>query len=225
MLKQSLIQWCKKLKNNNISVTVFQDSLSPIKPDAIFPNNWFATFPNKTIFTFPMEAESRRAERQESILQMLQKNYGYQINRELEQFEAEGEFLEGTGSLIFHHESKTGFAAISSRTNPEVIRAFEKLSGYKVHTFHAHNNSGTPFYHTNVMMSIGKDFVSICFDVIPEEEHDFLKKIFAECGLSILFLEKEQVLKNFLGNTLEVTTLDAQRTLLFSSSAKTRAQR
>ena len=64
-----------KLKEHKINVTVFQDSELPVKPDAIFPNNWLATMPDGQLIIFPMEAANRRIESSESIIQFFKENY------------------------------------------------------------------------------------------------------------------------------------------------------
>lgn len=40
------------LRSADISVTVLQDSASPVKPDAVFPNNWFSSHADGTLVLY-----------------------------------------------------------------------------------------------------------------------------------------------------------------------------
>ena len=60
-----------KLKTVGVRVKVFEDRLSPICPDAIFPNNWFSTHDDGTVILYPMLAKSRRLERRSDIVDFL----------------------------------------------------------------------------------------------------------------------------------------------------------
>ena len=49
---QNLIGLLKRSTKKNIEVLVIQDTPSPPKPDAVFPNNWFCTLSDGTIAVF-----------------------------------------------------------------------------------------------------------------------------------------------------------------------------
>jgi len=68
----------EQLRSHGVHVDVFDDTPSPIKPDAIFPNNWFSTHADGTIILYPMLAENRRLERNEDLGYM---NFGPRIFR------------------------------------------------------------------------------------------------------------------------------------------------
>lgn len=42
------------LRSKNIQVIVIEDTAEPVKPDAIFPNNWFSTHQNGMILRYPL---------------------------------------------------------------------------------------------------------------------------------------------------------------------------
>ena len=63
------------LKSHGIDVVVINDTSEPVKPDAIFPNNWISTSPSGVIYVFPMFASNRRPEKRDDILQWLSKEY------------------------------------------------------------------------------------------------------------------------------------------------------
>ena len=58
-----------------VKVHVFDDTLAPEKPDAVFPNNWFSTHHDGRIALYPMYMPSRRAERRHDIIASLQQHY------------------------------------------------------------------------------------------------------------------------------------------------------
>jgi hypothetical protein len=49
-----------KLRGSGINVIVVQDSEVPVKPDAIFPNNWFTAGKDGKVIIFPMKPANRR---------------------------------------------------------------------------------------------------------------------------------------------------------------------
>ena len=59
------------IRNAGIQVLVYDDSRQPVKPDAVFPNNWITTHADGSLITYPMLAPSRRTERREDIIQDL----------------------------------------------------------------------------------------------------------------------------------------------------------
>src|SRR6056297_3306932 len=55
----------EKLRAAGVRVTVFEDAPNPVKPDAVFPNNWISFHQDGTIVLYPMYSPLRRAERDE----------------------------------------------------------------------------------------------------------------------------------------------------------------
>ena len=51
------------LRKHDINVVVVDDTPSPVKPSAIFPNNWLSTSPEGIVSVFPMYAPNRRQEK------------------------------------------------------------------------------------------------------------------------------------------------------------------
>lgn len=204
------------LKVAEIEVLEFEDL--PETPDAVFPNNWFSTFPNKQLLSYPMFSAIRRQERRSEILDYLKKEFDYQINSELEKLEEENIFLEGTGSLVLDHQAKLAFAAISPRTSPEALTAFQQLTNYQVIDFTAVGPAGEPIYHTNVMMCVAEDFAIVGFDTIFEEDHAKIRA--ALKGKTIIELSNEQVYQHFAGNMLALQNEKGERFLVMSAAAK-----
>ena len=95
---------------------------------------------------------------------------------DLRKFENEGLFLEGTGSIVFDHLHRKAYASLSSRTNIKLLRQISKSLDYDLVTFEAFDQSGTPIYHTNVMMWIGTTVGAICTEAI-RDSYDRVKLI------------------------------------------------
>ena len=216
------------LKWAGVEVLVFDDSEVPETPDAIFPNNWFATHPNGPLLTFPLESPTRRGERRDDILEMLQKDYGYTLDRALEAGEGEEHFLEGTGSLVLDHQNKIAYAALSSRTHEASLQRYAKLSGYQPVAFSATGSQGEPIYHTNVILCLGPDFALIGADTIDKADKKRVLDRLKKTGKTVLKLTNEQVYRHFAGNMLCLASKSGQRLLVMSKAANlslTAAQR
>src|SRR5690606_13621334 len=105
------------LNDHGIQVLVFDDTDSPKKPDAVFPNNWITTHQDGVILSYPMFSPIRRKERRSDIIQKLTERFAVEKDYTFEHYEEEGLFLEGTGSLILDRENRIVYACLSPRTN------------------------------------------------------------------------------------------------------------
>jgi hypothetical protein len=222
ILAQALIEFdgaVDLMRNHGIDVYVVEDSLIPTKPDAIFPNNWISFHENKTLVLYPMEAMNRRCERRLEVVLQIQQEFNYTNVIDLSHFELQGKFLEGTGSIVFDHQSKVAFAVISSRTNEDVLKELCQRIGYKPFVFRAFDSNGHPVYHTNVVMCMGDDFVVICLKAIADEESraDLLKE-FAQLGKEVLEISLEQM-NRFAGNMLLLKDRHGKNKLVLSETA------
>src|SRR5580765_6714821 len=63
------------LRRNGINILVIDDTPTPVKPSAVFPNNWFSTSPEGIVSVFPMYAPNRRPEKRDDILKMLAEKF------------------------------------------------------------------------------------------------------------------------------------------------------
>lgn len=205
---------------HHIPHVVEDDTILPKKPDAIFPNNWISTHEDGVIVLYPMEAENRRVERREDIVERLKEYYGYTKVIDLSAHESEGVYLEGTGSLVFDRHRKHAYICESSRSNVDLARELCGKLGYELFAFDATDSNGLPIYHTNVMMNIGRDYVVWAADLVRNEKvRVALSHHFDQLGLEQILLTEDQV-KAFAGNMLEVKSSDDQTCLLLSSSAR-----
>ncbi len=207
------------LRKKKIEVLVVEDTPLPVKPDAIFPNNWFCTLEDGTIGVFPMYAANRRIEKRDDLLNMLAENYRIRDVEDWSEYEAEHFFLEGTGSMIMDHDYKIIYACISPRTNNVVLEKFANAHGYKAMMFHSKDETGTDVYHTNVIMHLGQDYAVICMDSIPSEtERIAVSQLLISTGHEIVPISFEQV-RHYAGNMLQVKNIRGEKFTILSRSA------
>lgn len=207
------------LRNNDINVLVIQDSEEPPKPDAIFPNNWLSTTADGKVYVFPLYAPSRRAEKRDEILQQLATHFVVTDVQDWSEYEAEGRFLEGTGSMVMDHNNKLIYAAISERTNLSVLEKFAATNNYQAIVFLATDAAGRPVYHTNVVMALGEKFCVLCEEAIDEEwELIAVRQLLESTGHAIIAITREQM-NCFAGNMLEVINNKEENILVLSQSA------
>ncbi|SHJ78881.1 hypothetical protein SAMN04488028_1011240 [Reichenbachiella agariperforans] len=212
-----------KLTTAGVEVVVVNDTLKPETPDSIFPNNWVSFHHDGTIGVYPMFAENRRLERREEIFDILEER-GFEITQEihLTDFEHVEKYLEGTGSLILDRENKIAYAALSERTNSDVLLAFREQFGFRIADFVANqsvNGERLPIYHTNVMMCLGDEFAVICLDAIDDmEDRDAVIETLEESDKEIIEITEEQV-GQFAGNMLQVENQEGEKMMVMSSTA------
>ena len=207
------------LQKNKVDVRVVNDSAHPPKPDAVFPNNWLSTTADGKVFVFPMFAPSRRPEKREEIIQELSRDFIVTDFQDWSEYEAEGRFLEGTGSMLMDHDNKLIYAAISERTNLSVLEKFAATNGYQAIVFLATDEQGRPVYHTNVLMALGEHFAVLCEESIEEEwELIAVRQLLESTGHAILPISREQM-RQFAGNMLELMNSDGDHLLVLSQTA------
>lgn len=207
------------LQDNQLSVKVFQDSETPSKPDCIFPNNWISFHPHHGVVLYPMEAENRRFERRTDIIDHLQVLSGNQQLTDLTSYETEGQYLEGTGSVIFDPVNEDAYACISSRTDARLFSILAKELHKTPISFEAFDLNGYPIYHTNVMLSIGENSVIICSESITDPvERIMVTERLKASGRVVIEVNFRQM-NQFCCNVLEVDNQDGEPFLIMSSSA------
>ncbi len=200
----------KALQGAGVEVLVAADTSPPPRPDAIFPNNWVSFHFDGTVTLYPMLAPNRRMERREDILEQVAREGGFRIMRtiDLTHREAEGKFLEGTGSLVLDRTHRVAYASLSPRTDLDVLGEFAQLLDYELVTFEAVDAGAQPVYHTNVVMAIGTRFAVVCGEAIAQPAHRaaVFNKLRAD-GHDILDISLLQM-QEFAGNVLELAAAD-----------------
>lgn len=195
-----------RLERAGVRVIVAEDTVSPVKPDAIFPNNWVSFHRDGTVTLYPMLAPNRRCERREEVVRQVTQDGPYHASRtvDLTHRENEGKFLEGTGSLVLDRTHRVAYAGLSPRTDLDVLGEFAQLLDYDLVTFDAVDGAGQAIYHTNVLMAVGTSFAVLCADVLSQPEHRsaVMEKLRAT-GHEVLEISLPQM-REFAGNLLEL---------------------
>ena len=209
----------EKLRAHQIKVNVVQDTKDPSTPDSIFPNNWVSTHEGGTLCLYPMFAQNRRAERKLSVIDFLESNYQIQNTLDLTDFEKEGIFLEGTGSMVLDHQNKLAYGCLSERLDKNAFYEWCDKMQFKAIAFKAVDDKAQPIYHTNVMMCMGDQFVVICLDSIPnEKEKQMLVDSFDQTNKEVIEISQDQ-LNHFAGNMLQVFDTNEKPHLIMSEQA------
>lgn len=215
-------EFVKKLEAEGVKVLVIEDTKEPHTPDSIFPNNWISFHGNGVAAVYPMEAENRRLERREDVLDLVEAN-GFVIDDVVDytQAEEEGIYLEGTGSIILDRVHKKAYCALSSRADEDLFIEFCEDFEYDPVTFIANQTvegKRKPIYHTNVMMTIATDYAVICLDSIDDKKEkknvvNHLKATKKE----IIAITEEQM-HFFAGNMLQLS-VENKNLLVLSQQA------
>lgn len=207
----------KLLENEGIDVLVIQDSKTPAKPDAIFPNNWLSTLHDGSISLFPMLAVNRRTERRDDIIETLARKFDLQHIHDYSQPEQLDTYLEGTGSIVFDHRNRKAYACRSPRTDPELFEHYCNSIKYQAVIFDAVDEHNKAIYHTNVLMAITTKIVIICAESIDNNKDKVLSHL-TKSGRTIIEITFAQM-NCFAGNMLALIGSDNHKLLILSQSA------
>jgi hypothetical protein len=197
------------LESEGIAVCAVEDTPTPAKPDATFPNNWVSFHADGTLVLYPMQALSRRAERRPEVIASAVTRLGYKARRtvDLTHHERDGRFLEGTGSLVLDHVNQVAYAALSARTHPLVVEEWARELGYEAIMFETRDAGGAPLYHTNVLLCIGARLVVVGAEAIVRRDRARVLEQLAASGREIIELRASEI-RSFAGNMLELATWD-----------------
>ena len=199
-----------KIEERGIKVTSLKGSKEC--PDHIFPN-WFMTFDNKTMQIFSMLAPNRREEKKLSMIEHLSNTY--KLSADFSYLENKEIFLESTSSMVFDRVNRIVYAGISPRTNAVQSIIWCRNNNFELVLFETEGHTGSPIYHTDVLMYVGTDIIGICFDVIKEEHVDYVKEK-VNAHHEVVELTSEQI-QNFSGNAIEAKNEAGELFLIISS--------
>ena len=188
-----------------IETLILDDSQDPSKPDAIFPNNWVSFHGDGTLVVYPMATAARRLERNVDGLRALLEARSFAVRKivDISFHERHDHFLEGTGSLVLDRPQRRAFASVSPRTNPTVIADFDDMLDYSTLLFEAHDRSGRPIYHTNVLLSFGERFAILCSDAVVPEYRQLLRDEIEASARTVIDVSYEQMCQ-FACNAIEL---------------------
>jgi len=155
------------LRDSGVNVLSLEEKNRKPIPDAVFCNNWISTTKDGTIVVYPMLNQIRKDETlQLPMVQKLLNNHVIKTITQLGRDSEDKDILEGTGSMVIDHSQKVIFAAKSPRTQlsqlTNLTESVKYYSNFEIIMFDAKGTSGTPIYHTNIIMSVGKNFAILC---------------------------------------------------------------
>lgn len=209
------------LERAGVRVLVFEDTAEPVKPDAVFPNNWVSFHQDGRVVLYPMMAPSRRLERRPELLERLHREHGYEIREivDLSGHESGQRFLEGTGSMVLDRVNRLAYMCLSPRTHLQVAAEFGQRMGYELVVFDARDAGGTPVYHTNVMLCIGSSVAVVCAEAIVDRQaREGVLARLRQTGHEVVELSLAQMAA-FAGNMLELRGQHGRPLLAMSQRA------
>ena len=195
---------CSILRENGINIIVCENEKNKNLSDDVFPNNWISFHKDKYVI-HSMYAESRRKEKNKSFIEILKNNgFNYSLLNDYSIYEEDEVFLEGTGSVVLDRTNKVAYCSISKRSDFNLFEKFCQDIGYSPITFKSYDSNGGIVYHTNVMMSIGDDFILICLEsIIDKEERIRVKESIKKTAKNIIEIDLNQM-ESFAGNLLQL---------------------
>lgn len=222
---KALAEWqvlVDQLCNAGVEVIAFDDTPQPIKPDAVYPNNWISFHADGTVVLYPMEAQNRRPERREDIVESLSRDHGFFVRRviDLSVLEAKGVYLESTGSMVLDRVNHVVYACISSRTHPDALGDFSQQLDYEIVAFDARDDNGTAIYHTNIVMSIGDKFAVVCSEAISKvDQRRAVEARLEASGREIVQISLSQMGQS-AANILELGSVHGGQVVVMSKRAR-----
>jgi hypothetical protein len=206
------------LRSAGVTAHVFEDTPSPEKPDAVFPNNWFSTHHDGRVALYPMYSPTRRSERRPDVIDELGKSYRISALVDYSSYEQRGFHLEGTGSLVLDYVNRIAYVSISKRSDRALVERFCQDFDFEPLLFESTSDDGRPIYHTNVVMCVGSEFALIGLDMIADPgQRETIRGRLEGSGKKVIELDRAQI-ANFAGNALELRN-DSEKLLVLSSRA------
>lgn len=205
-------------KGVNVMVLEKNDAIDST-PDAVFPNNWFATDKKGNIYLFPMKTENRQAEVRPNDASALLREHDLRVREVIDVGVDDDLILEGTGAIVFDHKLKLAYAALSDRCHESLLNHYCRQIDYHPISFCSHSSNGKPIYHTNVLMSVGLDFVVACVEAIVDQDRQSFIECVQRSGKKLIDINMAQMEQYFCGNILELKNAKSERVLALSKSA------
>ncbi len=208
------------LRAAGVTVQVVEDTPTPEKPDAVFPNNWFSAHHDGRVVFYPMHSPTRRRERRPEVVEELRKHYRVSEVVDYSLGEEVGQFLEGTGSLVLDYLNRVAYASLSQRTHPALVDRFCADFGFSAVKFRSETAGGRAVYHTNVLMCNGSEFALVGLSLIRDAaERETVRAALAASGREVIELSAEQI-SEYAGNALELDN-GREKLLVLSARAET----
>ncbi|MDG2014318.1 MAG: arginine deiminase-related protein [Pirellulaceae bacterium] len=207
-----------ELLRRNVDVFAVEDTPEPVKPDAVFPNNWISFHEDGQLVVYPMMSRSRRQEIREDIIEGLQSIFEVNEVWRMDQG-TQGENLEGTGSMVLDRANRIAYACRSLRTSEKLFQEFCQRFEFRPVMFDAYYTDGLPIYHTNVILALTKHASIVCLEAINDPaQAELVRNALSGSGKAVLEIDLEQV-GQFAANMLQIEVPNSRPILLLSETA------
>jgi hypothetical protein len=211
----------QKLTDAGVEVLILEHDPELRLPDAVFPNNWFTTHADGSIRLYPMKTPNRQQEVAPQKLSRLLQQAGYRvttIDLVKETLGTPG-ILEGTGAIVFDHTHRNAYAAISERCSEKLFLDYCEYYQWIPTSFVACSSHQQPIYHTNVMMSVGKDFAVVCSESIADAQRASVIEQLKQHKSHLLEISYLQAEQHFCANILELKSQSGDPVIAMSANA------
>jgi len=126
--------------------------------------------------------------------------------------------------MVIDHVKRTVYAARSVRTNDAQLENYIRTTNYYNSSvvFDTKSSTGLPFYHTNVMMSIGDKYAVVCSDCIVDNDICTKQQVIEALkrgGRDVIEISLEQAEKFFCGNILQVKSATTGQNIIAMSES------
>ena len=207
------------LRELGVEVLLIDDLPGSDVPDSVFPNNWISTHDDGRVVLYPMATPSRRRERRSDVIDALRERYVVSDVIDLSAMEQDALYLEGTGALVLDHVNRVAYVARSGRAHTVAALRWCSAMHYDAEIFDTVDAHGAPIYHTNVVLSIGTEFVTAGLGNIPDPaERARVGARLAASGREVVALDPSQIAE-FAGNGLELLAAGGRRIFALSTRA------
>lgn len=207
------------LQDAGVEVLLYEDHTDTGSVDVVFVNNWLCTLPDGTVAILPMQLPGRREEKRDDILQDLAARFQVRDIEDWSEYEAEGFFLEGTGSMVMDHTHRLMYACLSAKTHVGVLEKFAAAHQYKAMVFHARDRHGKTVNYTNNILSIGNHHAWICEEAFTDDmEQMAVRQLLISTGHQPISFTLDQA-HLYAGNMVQLQNTAGEPLLLMSEQA------
>ena len=118
--------------------------------------------------------------------------------------------------MVHDRINKVIYIAISERSNLNRCKLHAEMIGYKIVCFKTESSNKKPFYHTNVVMSVGETFAVVNVEGIVKEDREKVLKSLKNNGKEIIEVNAEQAEKFYCANILQVRNMKNKLFIIIS---------
>ena len=209
-----------KLEKLGIQVLLGESSKESETLSAVFSSHWLSFHQQGVAVAFPLSSEKRRNERNENVLDLVEKA-GFEIENVIDYSEAEEEgcFLEGMASIVLDRIQNTAYACISEKTQEDVFIEFCEDLEYTPIVFYAVNQQKEEIKHTSTLIFIGEEFAVVGSGLIADKkERKLVSSYLKKSGKELIYISEAQV---FQKATAIVQVKNNKNELFLLMTAKT----